>query len=481
MEELRTLLKEQNALLAGLYENSQQGGVSQKAAVAAHTGTLLHGPGGMFNTPGLDSSIISLHVRSKGLGQLLPAFPSIDTNPFFGFITGFGAESGDEPVNPCDDAPTGYMKSGSLTAKFGHVARDTKTIRLPDTIKRLNRGDFTDLSMVNSILNPESSGIYYPADVSEQGLLDMVTKAEMVIAGINMERKLSRLLWTGDASVATAQEGYVEFPGLDNQIATGQVDAELNNAMASADSLILDFGFGDVTTSDIVEPMEEAEDYVFNLSEDTGLPVSGVFVMRPQAWRAISSVWPIQYNTQPDMTTIAGTTARVIIDGRVNIQERDAMRQGLYLDLNGRRYNVVLDTGIVELDNANGNLDADEFASAIYFVPLTAGGMPVTYWEYLNHQLSVPQTQLLHGMETWYTDGGRYLWSYDGSFTCFKLKMETDLRVVLRTPHLAFKLQNVKYRRTYAPLRSDDPASSYWKDGGVSIRNVSPTQYAAWL
>ena len=480
MEELRQLLKEQNALLAGL-RNSQQGGVTEKAAVLAHTGTLLHGPGGMFNTPGLDSALISLHVRSKGLGQLLPAFPSIDTNPFFGFITGFAAETGDEPVNPCDAAPTGYMKSGTLTAKFGHVARDTKTIRLPDTIKRLNRGDFTDLNLINSILNPDSTGVYFPNDVGEQGLLDMVTKAEMVIASVNMERKLSALLWTGDATVATAQEGYVEFPGLDNQIATGQVDAELNNAMASADSLIINFAYQDVTAADIVEPMEEAEDYIYNLADDTGLPVEGVFVMRPQAWRAISGVWPIQYNTQPDMTVLVGTEAEIIIDGRVNIQERDAMRSGLYLDLNGRRFNVVLDTGIVELDNSNANLDADEFASAIYFVPLRAGGMPVTYWEYLNHQLSVPQTQLLHGMETWYTDGGRFLWSYDGSFTCFVLKMETDLRVVLRTPHLAFKIQNVKYRRTYAPLRSDDPDSSYWKDGGVSIRNLSPTQYAAWL
>jgi hypothetical protein len=481
MEELQQLLKEQNALLAELrQDNGQQGSVT-KAADVSHTGTLLHGPGGMFNTPGLDSALISLHVRSKGLGQLLPAFPSNDTNPFYGFITGFAAEAGSEPVNPCDDAPTGYMKSGTLTAKFGHVARDTKTIRLPDTIKKLNRGDFTDLSLINSVLSPNTTGVYYPADVSEQGLLDMVTKAEMVIASVNMERKLSTLLWTGDATVATAQEGYVEYPGLDNQIVTGQVDAELNNAMASADSLILNFGFNDVTTTDIVEPMEEAEDYIYNLADDTGLPVNGVFVMRPQAWRAISSVWPIQYNTQPDMTTIAGTTARVIIDGRVNIQERDSMRNGLYLDVNGRRYNVVLDTGIVENDNSHASLGLDEFSSSIYFVPLTAGGMPVTYWEYLNHQLSVPQTQLLHGMETWYTDGGRFLWSYDGSFTCFKLKMETDLRVVLRTPHLAFKLQNVKYRRTYAPLRSDDPASDYWKDGGVSIRNLSPTQYAAWL
>ena len=488
-ETLAGLIKSQNdqqkdtgGALSEILSNIKQNSGQAKAAALAHTGTLLHGPGGLFNTPGLDQALISLHVKSKGLGQLLPAFPSTDTNPFFGFITGFGAESGDEPVNPCDPAPTGYMKSGTLTAKFGHVARDTKTIRLPDTIKKLNRGDFTDLMLVNSVMNEDTRGLYYPADLTEQGFIDMVTKAEQVIAGVNMERKLSDLLWNGDATVATAQEGYVEFPGLDAQIATGQVDAELNIAMPSADSVIMDWVYQDVSNTSIVEPIEELEDYVFNLAEDTGLgPVSGVLVMRPQAWRALSNAWPVQQAIQPDMAVIAGSEARVLIDARTNVEERNRMRQGLYLDISGRRYNVVLDTGITEENSSSASLDVGEFASAIYFVPLTVtGGMPVTYWQYLPHQLSVPQTQLLRGMETWYTDGGRFLWSYDGTFTCFVLKMETDPRVVLRTPHLAWKIQNVKYSKL-VPYRDPDPTSDYWKDGGVSLRNISPTQYATWL
>jgi hypothetical protein len=474
--------KDTDTALAEVLSQIKQNNNQVKAAAAAHTGTLLHGPGGLFNSPGLDQALISLHVKSKGLGQLLPAFPSVDTNPFFGFITGFGEEEGSEPVNPCDDAPTGYMKSGTLTAKFGHVARDTKTIRLPDTIKKLHRGDFTDLMLVNSVMNEETRGMYYPQDLTEAGFLDMVTKAEQVIAGINMERKLSNLLWNGDATVATAQEGYVEFPGLDSQIATGQVDAELNVAIPSADSIIMDWAYQEIGNADIVAPIEELEDYVFNLAEDTGIgPISGVIVMRPQAWRALSNAWPVFQATQPD-SVATGSDARILIDARTNVEERNRMRQGLYLDINGRRYDVVLDTGITEENSGtNAGLGTDEFASAIYFVPLTVvGGMPVTYWQYLPHQLSVPQTQLLRGMETWYTDGGRFLWSYDGTFTCFKLKMETDPRVVLRTPHLAWKIQNVKYTKL-VPYRDSDPTSDYWKDGGVSLRNISPTQYATWL
>ena len=475
-----------NDLVSALKNGGIAGSQQKDALAAGHSGTLLHGPGGMFNTPGLSSTLISTHVKSRGLATLLPAFANNELVPYFGFITGFGDEVGSEPTNPCDDAPTGYMKSGTLTAKFGHIARDTQTIRLPDTIKKINRSDFTDLSLLNSVLNPDQSGVLMPAGVNEQGMLDMVTKAESVIAGINMERKLSGLLWAGDGTGAndTPGGGYVEFPGLDNQIVTAQVDAETNSAMASADSLVLNFGYQDVATSDIVEFIEEAEDFNFNLAEDTGIgPVEGVLVMRPNAFRAITSVWPIQYNTQPEMAIIGGSDARDIIDARAIVTDRDAMRNGLYLDVNGKRLNVVIDTGIVEENNATNptDLDAYEFASSIYYVPLRViGGLPVTYWEYIDHQLSVPQTQLLQGMETWWTDSGRWLWSYDGKFTCFKLKMETDPRVVLRTPHLAWKIQDVKYSRMVA-LRDPDPDNEYWVNGGVSIRNLSPTQYAAWL
>ena len=152
----------------------------------------------------------------------------------------------------------------------------------------------------------------------------------------------------------------------------------------------------------------------------------------------------------------------------------------MMLPINGRSYPVILDTGIEELDNTNANLDVDEFASNIYMVPLTMNGMPVLYWEYKDYGVFAPQTAALNGTETWWTDGGRFLWSKDGKYTCFDLMAETEPRIVLRTPHLAMKLEDVKYRRTYAKLRDPDPDSDYWKDGGVSIRNLSPTKYAVW-
>lgn len=471
-------------VLKDFYAYTQQ----QEKALQTHMGTLLHGPGGLFNTPGLEEPIISLHVNSRGLGQLLPAFPSTSTNPFYGLLTGFSDDEGAEPVYPCDEAPSGYIKSGTLTAKFGRVARGSKDIRIPDTLFQVNSGETMDLQLVGSILNPDNRGVLYPEQITEDGLLDMVTKAEMITMGVRFERKLAKMLWQGlgDGSNDTAGGGYLEFPGIDAQVATGQVDAQLNGVpLPGADSQIWDFGYQAVDGgADLVGAMEEVADYLENLAMDTGVdPVQWVIVMRPQAWRAISAMWPIQYNTQPDYTTISGTEHRVILDARENVRDRDAMRAGLYLDLNGKRYNVVLDTGIVEENNQSGvGLLADEFASSVYFLPLSiVGNLPVLYWEYLDHRLGVPQSNLVPGLATWFTDQGRFLWSWKTEYTCFKLRAEVDTRVVLRTPHLAAKIQDLKYSRRL-PLRDPDPASVYHVDGGVSTAGrPAPTTYAPWL
>lgn len=458
----------------------------RKDVVSSHTGTLLHGPGGLFNTPGLDNAVISTHVRARGLGSLLPAFPSNDTNPMFGLLTGISDDQGSEPTYICDDAPTGYVKSGTLTAKFGVIARDTNSIEITKTIRRINRGDFTDLMLIGKILNEDNRGVGYPTNLNETGILNMVVQAEQLQTGVRMERKLNKLLWIGDPAIKTI-DGYAEFPGLEQQLVTGQVDAEINGvSLPSADSTIINVNYQTVGSAfDVVEPIEEAEDFVYNLAADTGMdPADWVVCVRPQLWRVLSSVWPIAYNTQPDMAVIAGSNARVMIDARTNVQERDQMRAGLYIDINGRRYNVVIDHGIPEENSAtNAGLGMGEFASSFNFVNLTAGGSPLTYWQYMNYaDINSQAAGLPANLVNWATDGGRFLWSYDGKFTCFKMKMITEPRVVVRAPHLNFRVIRLKYSRNNAPLRDPHADSQYWVNGGPSVRKpAGNTVYAPWL
>ena len=70
-----------------------------------------------------------------------------------------------------------------------------------------------------------------PAGMSQAQLTDMVVHAEMVGVGVQMERKLATMLWQGSTANNTSGGGYKEFPGLDDQIATGQIDAETGTTM----------------------------------------------------------------------------------------------------------------------------------------------------------------------------------------------------------------------------------------------------------
>jgi hypothetical protein len=108
------------------------------------------------------------------------------------------------------------------------------------------------------------------------------------------------------------------------------------------------------------------------------------------------------------------------------------------------------------------------------------GNFPVCYREYLDYNDSFADANvaLLQGRQDFWTDGGVYSWAIEQVKWCYKLALKTEQRIILRTPQLAGKIQNIMY----APLqhlRSSDPASSYFADGGVSVRNAR-TFSAVW-
>lgn len=449
--------------------------------VATHNAaTLLHGPGGIFNGAGLDNAVLSTHVRPMGIGPTLPAFPSFDTNPQFATLTGISDDEGDEPTDVCADAPTGYMKGAYLTARFGRVIRDTETMEPGQMLMKLHRGDFTDLMFYGQILQSENQGTLYPSDLDESGFIDLVTKAQMVMTGARMERKLSKLVWQGDPA-NNVGEGYKEFPGFDQQIQTGQVDAETGAVAPSLDPLIVDANYGAVGTYDIVGEIQGAEYFSSELAEETMGAVDGVIAMRPQLWNEISNVWPIQYNTDPAAYMLNTTAGRLMVDGTQMVRERDLMRSSKQITINGKTYQVVTDTGIYEANSTNdANLAPGEFASPIYYLPLKTANLPLTYWQYVDWRGATPETALLQNMQSFWSDSGRFLWGLESAYAwCYKLKMRTEPRIILRTPQLAWKIDNVKYVPKHH-LRDADPSSSYWVNGGVSLRST-PSQSAVWL
>lgn len=442
-----------------------------KTPAQFNTAQRLHGSSGIFTGP-LEREVITAHVRPYGLASQLPAIPSVSEDPRFGSITGFTAVTGSEPDHACDDAPYGFMKGCNLTARFGMLRRDTSTIEMDKVMLKLNRGDFTDLILKGRLLGMTD---LIPSGLNENDVLDIMTMSEMVIVGVNTERALGHQSWQGTRTVGT------EFAGLDVQIATGQIDADTSVLCPALDSDVKSFNYH-ALDSTIVEMVGSMEWYLNNNATTMGLdPVEWVVCMNPNLWFELSSVWPCAYNTNRCVNGLAASSS-VVLDGRENTRDRDAMRQGMYLDINGRRYRVVTDTSIFEHNSTNNaNLLPGEYASSLYMVPLTiTGAFPVTYREYVDYRQASSNINLLRGKEEFFwTDNGMYSWAIEQIKWCYKLALKTEQRIILRTPQLAGRVDAIKYTPTQH-LRDSDPASSYFRDGGVSIRGMLGEPLSQW-
>lgn len=480
-EQLVTVLEQQAQILERLtmQDEAKDKEQHEKAPAGFSTYTPLHGPGGIWTGAGLERDVITARVRPRGISNELPLLPTNELNPQFGILTGFtpgdATDSTYWTTAHCEDVPAGYMKSCTLTAQFGSLRVDSQTIEMNDVMLKLHRGDFTDLVLHGELLG--LTGLN-PVDTNQTDVLNLVSASEMVQMGAQTEALLNRATWQG--AVANSQ-----FPGLAAQVATGQVDVITNTACPAADSDVKDFGYDFVGGSgrDIVEYMSMIEFYLNHNAMTMGLdPVDWVIVMRPELWHELTAIWPCAYNTNRCASSVVGDASRVVIDGRENVRDRDSMRQSMNLEINGRSYRVILDTGIFEHNNINNaNLNPAQFASSIFFIPLTIrGGLPVTYRQYIDYRLAQRDVQFANGMlDTWWTDNGVYTWALEQTKWCYKFSLKTEQRVVLRAPHLAGRIDSVAYE-PLQHLRQPDYNEPYFLNGGVSLRDTATTLNAVW-
>ncbi len=159
------------------------------------------------------------------------------------------------------------------------------------------------------------------------------------------------------------------------------------------------------------------------------------------------------------------------------------MRNGSYLLVDGVRIPVVVDDGITEEDDSDSALiPAGQFASDIYLIPMTvAGGVPSTFIEFFDHDNSVMQEAFSEGRlsnQAFTTNAGAWIWTIERTGLCLFWRGKVEPRLILRTPQLAGRIQNVRYnplQHTRQPF-PDDP---YFVDGGVTTRD-GPSYFSEW-
>lgn len=438
------------------------------------------GYNGLFNTPGLDPNIVTTYIPPWGLENFLERAGHVRTsvydNPIFGIITGQTQYSGEQPTAGCDEnVPTpGNLKLCQTTWGFGEMTMKSAPIELDKLGKLINRGSPIDLNLLNNPFASEMASQLAPQNVNDF-FRSTVAKATLELAN-DFKRVYAPLIWDGNpVNTAGSTGGYKEFNGLNRIVNTGYQDVISQQACAAADSLVMDFNKGIVQNdpAGIVRMFVETYRNQQYLAEQTQFgQVNFAWVMRKQLFLALTEVWPCAYYTFRCYTAApAGSNATAFVESTTQAALRDSMRTGQYLLIDGVQVPVIIDNTLAEDNAGNGN-----FQSNAYLLPLSAPGKfgdtagQLLYMEYFDYRA---QYGAQSGFQAMGPDNV-YKVSGDGRFIavllsptafCRQVMMRTSKRIILRTPFLAARIDNIWYN-VYIHERDWQPGTSFFVNGG---------------
>jgi hypothetical protein len=463
-----------------------------------------HGPGGLLSPQGLRPGLANAMIL-PGLGLLarLPARSSNETNPLSGIFTGVTATTGDEPSTRCDDPPTaGQAKICTQQRTFGWFGRRSRELRLDRFGLIINRGEFTDMMLVG---NP-----FMAADVPAPAVPNAGNAAAMINTeygklafelAVAMLRDSACDVYTGNPSNnsgVAGDSGREYYRGLDLLINTGYQDAVTGQACPAADSIVRDFNNANITTNttaqmDIIRETTYILRNLKYIAARAGMaPVQHVLAMRWGLFYELTSIWPCAYQTY--RCSMTGTNMAKNADSMALNRMTDDMRgdqdnrTGQYLLVDGQRIPVIIDDCPTETETAPG-----VFSSDIYFVPITVrgggsnapvseGGNLATYIEYANFDREMGPmfgARMMAPPGVYETAvGGRFLFHrLFPDYMCVQIAGFMQPRLMLETPYLAARLQNVGY----TPLiheREPFTSDAYFVDGGrTDFLGFGPSYY----
>lgn len=427
-------------------------------------GAQVHGPGGLLATPGLNRQVVNAMIMPRGLSGRLPVRPSTDTNEIFAILTGLLASTGAEPTAQCADWPmVGQFKVCRQQHPFGQQGRTSQVLNIKYAGQVVNRGEFTDNVLFGQ---PNMGDNTLPGQIDWNRALQ--TEAEKKLAELyaGYFRDYARYIYTGNPQTTAGSAGWQQYRGLDLLIATGKRDAITGVACPAADSIVIDLNGTNATSNGatIYGVLANVVTNLERLSEQLGFEVKWALTMRYGAFWALTNIWPCVYATVGcNINTVVRSSSA---EEMTNM--RDAMRDGRYLYIEGKKYEVIIDDTITEEVAAGGVVGTYE--SDIYFVPLTANGEPVLFWEYFpfNQQAIAAAGAMAPQGYFNVLQNGRFLQVRQSpTHTCVQVEIIERPRLILLTPFLAARFTNMRYTISVHE-RDAFPTETYFANGGAT-------------
>lgn len=471
-----------------------QGVATKNDPPLAPVAPYLHGPNGLFNRRDRENPVFSaIMTPMAGVADALPVFNGardLDNNfggtdaAFDSLITGVTSGNLDtfanQPTQPCQDGPVGgLMKFCSIVNTYGNYKMSTREVE----ITRAGRvADAVDAFSVQ-VANQFPQGLF--AIPSTMPSLQNAVNNELASRIWEMILSFQRMFYprTFTGSPTNNNGNAKDIVGLDTHINAGnKIDSSQQLTCTAADSDIKDFGNVLISAdgADLMKYIEMCDAFATFRARRQGLGTPTYMIaMRPELWFELTQVIPLQKYFKVIAQINSITNARANVDMATLYNDRDALRSSHLLPVNGRMIPVVEDDTIAE--TAAGNVSGSPtYRSTVYGIPLTVlGGYPVTFWEYFNHSNAQANAiQQVAGMLTWTTDGGMFRWTADFARGCLKLNATFTPRLRMRTPQIAWRVNNVRYQ----PLQhfsSYDPSSAYFVDGGA-VQGENQRYYSSW-
>lgn len=419
--------------------------------------------GGLFTRPGAEPDIFHTIVQPTG-GEFLAALyrgTTVITDPEYDILSGVKALVGSAPDDGCGPSPkAGVAKLCTMRSKFGEAYIETDQGQLNKMGGYINRAD-QDRFLRNMI---QMGNPLMPDPLRGAQNINTPLGLAYVRLYTALLRELMRVMFTGNYGTK-AGIWATEFNGFDQLIIENPTDVEGNTCAAASSKVInwnnTDVG-GSIAGDSLVDYISGLMHFIMRLAEDTSLPMSGALVMTNDLFYALTAIWPCSYLTN-QCNVVDASGQRVFVSGKDQADMRDEMRTGRFLWVNGVRIPVVQTNAITQTAYGAG------YSTSIYFIPLTALGEQVTYLEGFDQFNPSIRGFVEAGAYTHYRsfNGGFYAMTERQTDFCIEHKYGLQPRLIMRTPWLAWRIENVNYSMPgFLYSRDWNPAGQYHANGG---------------
>lgn len=432
---------------------------------------------GFFQDCALDPTLFGMMVQpANSIINMIPVRANNNRTQKFGFVTSYTVTDAAEQTEPSGACEPCLVIDQSwdafkLSFPYGRLCRRTQAVEVNELIRRACAREYDDFRFVGDLRGEEVFPAHFGlgAQVDRDFIVQSAVRRKLFDLGRFFQLWMMPKVWTGDPAnnVGTA---YAEFYGLTQLIRddygegtnpltiesmTGPITdaAVLNSDIKDFGGRCLnvapDLGEGEHT---IWEMLQEMESTLYLRAQQLGaLPVQmGIFMISP-IWNELVKALPCQMAGDGCIPSMGIATTMEVNDGgsgMFNLAMREQMMRSMSLTINGRTYPVYLDdTMPYTLTPANPpDQFTQQYTSDIWFIPFTAYGEEMLYWEHMDYseldQILSPIPGSATDLLGW-TDGGRFHHVVSIERWCLEVQSKMETRLIFRAPHLAGRIQNV--------------------------------------